>query len=73
MAQFVCTACSYPSRNETVQHCDNPACLANPTLSEAHKQSLRDMAAKYAAQQAKDEARRAFRASLRRQGFTTAF
>ncbi|RWP29505.1 hypothetical protein [Mesorhizobium sp.] len=69
--QFVCTTCTYPSRK--VDCCDNPACLSNPSLSESFKQSLRDRAAAYQAERVADEARRANRAALRRQGFTTAF
>ncbi|RWO06334.1 MAG: hypothetical protein EOS07_22105 [Mesorhizobium sp.] len=69
--QFVCTACTYPSRKADC--CDNPACLSNPSLSESFKQSLRDRAAAFQAERAADEARRANRAALRRQGFTTAF
>ena len=67
---FICDACSYPSY---VDHCDNPACLSNPTLSEAHKASLRAMAEKAARDRAEREARLAFRARLRKSGFTPTF
>lgn len=68
---FVCTACTYPSRK--ADGCDNPACLENPSLSEAHKQSLRDMAAAAAKRRAEDAARAEFRRSLKRAGFTPGF
>ena len=68
---FICEACTYPSRNET--GCDNPACLENPTLSEAHKTKLRAMSAEAARRRAEEEAKRAMRADLRKRGFTTAF
>lgn len=68
---FVCTACTYPSRND--EGCDNPACLENPTLSEAHKQTMRERAAEAVARRAADEARIAARNDLRKRGFTTAF
>lgn len=68
---FVCTDCTYPSRKP--DGCDNPACLANPSLSEAHKESLRAMAAANEQRHKAEEARRNMRASLRRSGFTTAF
>ena len=72
MSQFVCSECGYPSRHaEDV--CDNPACLANPTLSEAHKSRIRDAARQYADRLAAAEKDRAFRARLRRKGFTTSF
>jgi hypothetical protein len=71
MAVFVCAACTYPSRNEA--GCDNPACLENPTLSDAHKDSMRERAAAYAKQKAIDDARMKSRADLRKRGFTTAF
>ena len=70
MAEFLCSACSYPSRK--TDGCDNPACLANPSLSEAHKDSLRAMAAKAAKERAEWEAKKAFRARLKRSGFTPA-
>jgi hypothetical protein len=71
MSQFVCKECSYPSYK--ADSCDNPACLANPTLSESHKQHLRDMAEKAAKEKAEFEARKAFRRSLKKQGFTPTF
>ena len=69
--QFVCQECCYPSR--LADSCDNPACLSNPSLSEAHKASLRAMAEKAAKEKAEYEARKAFRASLKKQGFTPSF
>lgn len=71
MSQFVCKECSYPSYK--VDSCDNPACLANPDLSEAHKVHLRAIAEKTAIEKAEWEAKKAFKASLRKQGFTTSF
>ncbi|TPN04493.1 hypothetical protein [Mesorhizobium sp. B2-1-2] len=68
---FVCTACTYPSRKD--DGCDNPACLENPSLSEAHKQKMRDMAAAAARRRAEDDARAEFRRSLKRSGFTPGF
>jgi len=71
MSQFVCKDCSYPSYKP--DSCDNPACLANPDLSDAHKQHLRNMAEKAAKEKAEFEARKAFRASLKKSGFTPSF
>ena len=71
MSQFVCKECCYPSRKD--DSCDNPACLANPMLSEAHKANLRAIADKVAIEKAEWEAKKAFKASLRKQGFTTSF
>jgi hypothetical protein len=65
---FVCPTCTYPSYKP--DSCDNPACLDNPDLSQAHKDSLREMAAKFVRDRAASEAKRAFRASLKRAGFT---
>lgn len=70
MSQFVCAECGYPSLRAE-GHCDNPACLANPHLSEAHKQKLRDNFAAYEARKREDEERFARKARLRAQGFTT--
>lgn len=67
---FVCKECNYPSRKDS---CDNPACLANPSLSEAHKDSLRAMAEKAAKEKAEYEARKAFRKNLKKSGFTPSF
>lgn len=64
---FVCEVCTYPSR---IDCCDNPGCLANPKANHA---ALREMAEKHAKEQAEYEARRAFRASLKRSGFTPGF
>lgn len=71
MSQFVCKECSYPSYK--TDSCDNPACLVNPNLSEAHKHHLREMAEKAAKEKAEFEARKAFKASLKKQGFTPTF
>lgn len=71
MSQFVCKDCSYPSYK--ADSCDNPACLANPDLSDIHKQHLRSMAEKAAKEKAEFEARKAFRASLKKSGFTPSF
>lgn len=71
MNQFVCSNCSYPSRKP--DSCDNPACLANPTLSEAYKDSLRAMVEKAAKEKAEFEARKAFRKNLKKSGFTPSF
>ena len=65
---FVCAECAYPSR--LADCCDNPGCLANPRADHA---ALREIAEKRAKQRAEDEARRAFRASLKRSGFTPSF
>lgn len=70
MNVFVCAECTYPSHR--LDGCDNPACLANPTLSEAHKESLREAARKHAEEKAAWEARQAFRRSLIKSGFTPA-
>lgn len=32
---FVCETCTYPSR--AAAHCDNPGCVANPSVSEKQK------------------------------------
>lgn len=71
MNQFVCSECKYPSREPDC--CDNPACLANSSLPETHKDRLRAMAEKAAKERAEFEARKAFRASLKKQGFTSTF
>jgi len=71
MSRFVCKECSYPSYK--MDSCDNPACLANPDLSEAHKNHLRAMAEKAAKEKAEYEAKKAFRRSLKRSGFTPTF
>ena len=71
MSQFVCKECGYPSYK--ADSCDNPACLANPGLSEAHKAHLRAMAEKAAKEKAEFEARKAFKKSLKKSGFTAAF
>lgn len=71
MKRFVCKECSYPSYK--TNSCDNPACLANPDLSEKHKQHLRDMIEKAAKEKAEFEAKKAFRASLKKSGFTPSF
>ena len=68
---FVCAECTYPSLKADC--CDNPACLANPSLSEAHKESLRAMARKATEERAAWEERRARRNSLKRSGFSPAF
>lgn len=68
---YICTECTYPSR--LADACDNPACLANPRLSEAHKAGIRAAAEAAARRRAEDEARLAARAALRRRGFATAF
>lgn len=67
-ATFVCSDCTYPSR--LADCCDNPGCMANPR---ANHEALRAMKAESDKRHAEDEARKAFRASLRRSGFTTAF
>lgn len=36
---YVCPCCSYPSMRSD-DTCDNPACLANPTLTAEHKAKL---------------------------------
>jgi len=69
--QFVCPTCTYPSRNP--DGCDNPACVENPTLSEAFKSELRAREAAHQAARAADEARREQRRQLRAAGFTTPF
>ena len=71
MSQFVCKECSYPSYK--ADSCDNPACLANPGLSEAHKAHLLAMVEKAAKEKAEFEARKAFRKSLKKSGFTPTF
>lgn len=68
---FVCKECSYPSLSP--DNCDNPACLSNPTLSENHKINLRANVEKVAKEKAKYEARKAFRKSLKKSGFTPTF
>jgi hypothetical protein len=70
MAQFVCTACTYPSLNDA--GCDNPACLENPTLSETHKAVMRQRAAEAKEQRDADDARLEQKRRLRAAGFTTA-
>ncbi len=68
---FVCDTCTYPSRSNS--GCDNPACVANPTLSEAFKAEMVRRAEEHAEIRRKEEARKRARADLRRRGFTTAF
>lgn len=63
---FVCTECTYASR---VDHCDNPACLANPSISEEHKQRLRDETTRREAWQAKQ----AWKERLRKAAYTPYF
>jgi hypothetical protein len=65
---FVCADCCYPSRLPA--ECDNPGCLANP---HSNHTALREQATKAATRKAEDDARQAFRASLKRSGFTAAF
>jgi hypothetical protein len=65
---FVCSDCTYPSYLPDC--CDNPGCLSNPRANHA---ALRAMKEEQAKRQAEDEARKAFRASLRRSGFTPTF
>ena len=67
---FVCEVCTYPSR---VAHCDNPACLGNPTHSPEWRAELKRRAEDHRLKVAAEEARREYRRSLRRSGFTTAF
>lgn len=71
MEQFVCKECSYPSR--LMDSCDNPACLANPSLSDAHKANLQANAEKAAKEKAEWEAKKAFKKSLKKSGFTPTF
>lgn len=71
MNQFVCKECSYPSYK--ADSCDNPACLANPDLSESHKNHLLAMAEKFARERAEAEARIAFKKSLKKSGFMSSF
>ena len=52
---YICTECTYPSR--LADACDNPACFANPSLSEAHKDGVRAAAEAAARSRAEDEAR----------------
>lgn len=68
--QFACKACGYPSLHSP-DSCDNPACLDNPSLSDAHKDGLRQRSAAALARRAEDEERLAFKKRLREQGFTT--
>lgn len=65
---FVCSECTYPSR--AADHCDNPACLANPHANHA---AIRERIAADQKRRAEEDARRAFRDSLRRAGFTPTF
>lgn len=51
---YVCSECGYPALH-AIDHCDNPACFANPTVPEKQKEAWRVAAAKRAA----DEAERA--------------
>jgi len=67
-AVFVCADCTYPSRLPDC--CDNPGCMSNPR---ANHKVLREMAKKAAKQKAEDDARKEFRASLKRSGFTPGF
>lgn len=73
--QFVCPTCTYPSRNP--DGCDNPACVENPTHSEAWRETLRQRGRVAAAAREKEEARREekrrLRESVRRSGGTAAF
>jgi hypothetical protein len=71
MSQFVCDTCTYPSLK--ADHCDSPACLANPTLSEPHKARLRAAEDKLRAEAQERAERLQRRARMRAQGFTTAF
>ena len=65
---FVCAECAYPSRLPA--QCDNPGCLSNPT---ANRAALLAQRAAYLARKSEEEERTAFRARLRRGGFTPAF
>lgn len=65
----VCTACGYPPRRADA--CDNPACVANPTLSEAHKARLMADAEAVRQRRAAEDKARADKARLRAAGFTT--
>jgi len=68
---FICEACSYPSH--APHHCDNPACLENPTIPESHKVKMRAAHAAHLAELAAADERRAFKARLSADGFTAAF
>jgi hypothetical protein len=48
----VCPTCDYTYGPEAPGECSNPACEANPTLTEAGRQRLRDMAERYRAEEA---------------------
>jgi hypothetical protein len=69
--KYVCQTCSYPSSKS--DSCDNPACLANPDLSEAHKAKLIAAEKKRIADEAEFKAIMAMKDRLRKQGFTPTF
>lgn len=64
MTPFVCDECHYPSLSGDGP-CDNPGCVANPTVTQAQK----DIWARQAAEMAEQEAERQRLARLRRRAF----
>lgn len=50
-APFVCDVCTYPAFQRT-DACDNPACVANPSVSESQKNRWRAEREKYEAEEA---------------------
>lgn len=68
---FTCGACGYASPAPAAG-CENPACLDNPALSEAHRERLRAQAEEHDARRRQDAARMESRRRLRAAGFTPA-
>lgn len=65
---WVCPTCGYPPMHSD-GNCDNPACLANPTTPEPHKEAIRQRASEADRRRQEDDERRSFKERLRKQGF----
>jgi len=59
MAEFVCPACTYPSRRDG--SCDNPVCGANPDVTQSQKDAWQAATEKRRADEAERERLRQIR------------
>ena len=69
---YLCPSCNYPAIS-AADHCDNPACLANPAITVAQSERIKADTAKRLRELEEFDRRMARTASLRASGFTTAF